>query len=336
MFPQTLKKKKPKDYKIRAFVGFLFLTIIFLVSVAYILYNQKILQKAYFEKIKFNKAEKSLKLFNDDDIEIISGRLGTTLNYDKVHSCLPQDEKDDGSICLEWMQHARLYLNFYQLENVKCYNIKWISLAENVDPTDCYDLQLGNGHWYGGGQTAENAWPLEKGNHGYAPFITGRVDKHEWGNVLKRYFLNTRGAAIVIDDATPLYISVDSGKELCLKAKYDDFAFVNRFTPTSQLNYSICTSPNISSLHSAMTEKLWDGIKQTDINIIHSLLSEPLWEITADKKENFTEGKKKKMNYTEMLHYMLISQLLLRYLRYINSLRDHVRLPVFSKISMIC
>lgn len=294
MLPSTLKKKKPKDYKIRAFVGILFLAIIFLVGVAYILYQQKVLQRAYFDKIKFNKVKRIMKIYNSDGTDvIIKGRLGTTLYYDKVHPCLIENDRNDGSICLEWMQRARLYLNFYETNpEVRCYNLNWISLSDNVDPTDCFDISPNNIHWYGGGQTAENAWPIDKGHHDFAPFITGRIDKHRWGNVLKRYFINSKGAAIIIDNETPLHVSIDHKKELCLKAKYDDFAFVNRFTPLPQLNYSICTSSNTTKLHSYLSEKaLWDGLKETDMNVINSLLSEPLWEITASSKEEFSEGK---------------------------------------------
>lgn len=293
MFPATFKKKKPRDYKVRAFVGFLFLTIVFLVGLAYVLYEQKILQRAYFDKIKFNKMKRVMKIFNSEGNEIIKGRLGITLNYDSVFPCLPDNDRQDGSICLEWLSRARLYLHFYELnDDVRCYNLKWMSLSKNVEPTDCYDLLLGNSHWYGGGQTAENAWPLEKGYHDFAPFITGRTDKKQWGNVLKRYFFNSKGASIVIDNGTPLYVSITKNKELCIKAKYDDFAFVNKITEHPHLNYSICTSTNMTRLHSAMSEKsLWDGLKQNDVEVINSLLTEPLWEITTERKEEFNEGK---------------------------------------------
>lgn len=293
MLPTTLRKKKPKDYKIRAFVGILFLAIIFLVGVAYILYQQKVLQRAYFDKIKFNKVKRIMKIYNVEGTDvIIRGRLGTTFQYDKVHPCLPEDDRNDGSICLEWMDRSRLYLQFYEMNpEVRCYNLNWLSLSNNIDPTDCFDISSPNTHWYGGGQTAENAWPLDKGDHDFAPFITGRINKHQWGNVLKRYFINSKGAAIIVDNQTPLYVSVIQKKELCLKAKYDEFAFVNRFTPLPQLNYSICTSSNTTRLHSYLTEKaLWDGLKEADISVIYSLLTEPLWEITASSKEEFTEG----------------------------------------------
>ena len=187
MLPNSLKKKKPKEYKIKVFVSVLFLSVVFLVGLAYVLYQQKVLQRAYFQKIKFSKVKREMRIFNDHGVPIIRGNLGVSLNYDKVHPCLPSDEKGDGSICLEWMRLARVYLHFYDLNSeVKCYSFEWSSLSSDVNPTDCFDMSPESGSWYGGGQTAENAWPLGKGSHQFAPFVTGRVENHRWGNVLKR------------------------------------------------------------------------------------------------------------------------------------------------------
>lgn len=69
-------KKKPTDYKIRAFVGFLFLCIVFFVGFAYIMYHQQVLAGAYFEKIKFSKGNREIKVFNKEGAEIMNGHLG--------------------------------------------------------------------------------------------------------------------------------------------------------------------------------------------------------------------------------------------------------------------
>lgn len=298
--PKVLNKKKPdKEYKIKAFVSVLFLIIVFLVGLAYVLYHQQILTKAYFEKIKFNKAKRLIRIFNADGAEIIKGRLGTTLNYDKVYPCL---DEVNGSVCLEWMNRARLYLSFYERPGgVKCYNIHWMSLSGSVAPTDCYDWNSESGHWYGGGQTMDGQWPLERGAYGLTPFVTGKVGRQKWGNVLRRYFINSRGAAITIDKDVPLYLSLeenDSGKSFCLQAKHDNFAYVNHLTTFPHLNYSLCTSSNMTKLHSHLSEKsLWDGLKQEDVDVIYTLLSEPVWEITTPPNEKLTEGTIS--NYTE-------------------------------------
>lgn len=293
--PQTFRKKKSPDYKIKIFVGILFITIVVLIVCAYFLYHQKVLQRAYFEKIKLNKDKRIIVIYNDEGVEIIKGRLGTTLNYDTVLNCLPSDQRNDGSICFEWMGRARLYLKMYNLHNdVKCYNLNWIALAETVSPTDCFDFS--SSHWYGGGQMMESSWPLErKANHPFQAFVTGRVEVNEWGNVLKRYFINSKGAAIIVDEKTPLYVSIhgpQGHKQMCLRAQYDNFAFVNRLSETAQLNYSICTNSNMSELHSNLADKnIWDGLNKEDMGVINSLLTEPVWEISAADKESLTEGR---------------------------------------------
>ncbi|XP_057651254.1 myogenesis-regulating glycosidase [Diorhabda carinulata] len=287
--PQTIRRKKSPEYKTKVFVGLLFTTIVVLISTAYILYHQKVLAKVYFGNMKFNKDTRTLKIFNEEGEDIVKLTLGTTIDYDIVLNCLPKDSREDGSLCLEWMNRARLYMSFYNLgSDVKCYNLQWVSLSDNLAPTDCFDMS--NAHWYGGGQTAESAWPLEKGSHFYQPFITGNIETHEWGNVLKRYFINSKGVAIIIDNETPLYISIkDSPKEFCLRAQYDNFAFVNKFTSTAQLNYSMCTSTNMSQLHVFLSEHtLWDGLKKEDSNIIDYFLTEPVWEM-PEMKEVLTE-----------------------------------------------
>lgn len=80
-------------------------------------------------------------------VEILNARIGTTLNYDKVMSCLEQDEQHSGSICFEWMDRARLYLSFYlPQDEIKCYNLRWISLNDGIFPTDCFEMNSGV-HW---------------------------------------------------------------------------------------------------------------------------------------------------------------------------------------------
>lgn len=301
MLPATLRKQKSPDYKTRIFVVILFITIVVLICCAYSLYHQKILQKAYFEKVKFNKIKRFMKVYNNDGVEIVRARVGTTINYKTAFPCLPKDERHDGSICLEWMGHARMYLQSYDHNpEIKCYNIHWISLNDDLAPTDCFEISSANDHWYGGSQMAELAWPLAKGGHDFAPFITGRVDQHEYGNVLKGYFISSKGAALIVDEATPLHISIGGteNKELCLRAKYDDFAYFNKLNPTPHLNYSICIGPNVTKLHSSLVDNaLWDGLKMEEMGIIDSLFAEPLWEITSATKEEFTEETI--ANYTE-------------------------------------
>ncbi|GFG36654.1 hypothetical protein Cfor_09395 [Coptotermes formosanus] len=297
-FPAMLKKKRPQEYKLRAFVGILFLTIVFLVGFAYVLYQQQVLQRAYFESIRFNKEERIVRVFSNEGRQILYGHLGMHLDGDQAFRCLPHDIRDDISVCMEWMNKARLYMNYTEHVGVRCYHITWESLMLDFYPTDCYDWS--GGHWYGGGQTQEMAWPIEKGSVKLSPFVTGDIRQHQWGNVLKRYFINSNGVTVFIDPDTPLYISVNSEHphQFCLQARHDDFAYVYHSPAPPQLNYSICTSNNMKSLHSFFSEKkLWDGLKEEDLKVINSLLTEPLWQIPTSPGNELTEGAI--YNYTE-------------------------------------
>lgn len=169
-----------------------------------------------------------------------------------------------------------------------------------VHPTDCYDWSSPQDHWYGGGQFANMSWPLEMSTHDFAAFITGDIKKHQWGNALMRYFINSRGAVIIIDNDTPLYVSINhkNSNKFCIQARHDDFAYVNHLTKYPVLKYKICTSSNMKTLHSSLSQQsLWDGLKQEDISILDSLISEPIWQIAPRLKHELTEALI--YNYTE-------------------------------------
>lgn len=85
-FPSLMRRKRKvtSDFKIKAFVTFLFLIIVFLVGYAYIMYHQKVLTRLYFDKVKFSKGDRSIRIYNQRGQESISGKLGG-LNLDKSY-----------------------------------------------------------------------------------------------------------------------------------------------------------------------------------------------------------------------------------------------------------
>ncbi|XP_011340257.1 uncharacterized protein LOC105281033 isoform X2 [Ooceraea biroi] len=296
--PQALRsntRRQNADYRLRAFVGILFLCVVFLVGFAHIYYTQHVLQRAYFEKFRLNKNERVMRVYSNTGAEIIAARFGEGIPPDTgVYPCLPHHQKQD-SVCLEWLQQTRLYLAHTKQEDMHCYHITWQSLSPYYNPKDCFDWSSKRGHWYGAGQIQNMAYPLERGRLELSPFITGDVRKHPFGNVLKRYFLNSKGATILVDSETPLYVSINANRtnDFCLQAKHDAFAYINHLTPLPQLNYTICATDNMKSLHSSMAEKsLWDGLKPDELHAVHSLLSEPVWQISPINEAaiyNYTE-----------------------------------------------
>ncbi|XP_012220427.1 uncharacterized protein [Linepithema humile] len=296
--PQALRssaRRQNADYRLRAFVGFLFLCVVFLVGFAHIYYTQHVLQRAYFDKFRFNKNDRAMKIYSKTGAEVIAARVGEGIPSDTgVYPCLPHHQRQD-SVCLEWLHQTRLYLAHTKHGDMHCYHITWQSLSPYYNPKDCFDWSSKRGHWYGAGQIQNMAYPLERGRLELSPFITGDVRRHPFGNVLKRYFLNSKGATILVDPETPLYVSINANRsnEFCLQAKHDAFAYINHLTPLPQLNYTICATDNMKSLHSSMAEKsLWDGLKPDELHAVHSLLSEPVWQISPTNEAaiyNYTE-----------------------------------------------
>ncbi|XP_068622539.1 myogenesis-regulating glycosidase isoform X2 [Battus philenor] len=286
--PQKMRKK-PTDYKLRAFVGLMFLAVVFFVGFAYVLYHQQALTKAYFESVQFNEPKRIIRIFNKDEVEILKASLAVSLEgVTKAYPCLPEHRKSDGSECLQWARALRLYLRSLPhqpgLENTTCYSVHWKALHSDIAPTDCFDWSDTKVHWYGGGQSLNLTWPLNKGSIDFTPFITGDVQKSQWSNVLTRYFINTKGAALIIDEETPLHVSINNGRnEICLMAKHDDFAYVNKLTEHPEMRYNICTAKDMKSLHSSIHSHrqapLWDGLKPKDMQTLESLISEPVWQI---------------------------------------------------------
>ncbi|KAI5696216.1 hypothetical protein M8J76_007764 [Diaphorina citri] len=304
--PRMLQRSKaPSEYKLRTFVVFLFLVISLLVGFAHALYQQKILQKEYFERLRFNREARHIRVHDLDGAPIALGYLGVGLPAaGKVYPCLEQDEKGDGSVCMEWISRARLYLKAEKNQSdLRCYRLTWLSLPDSTyDPTDCFEEGGIYGHWYGGGRTLGMSWPVELGRVEMSPFVTGYIGRQRWGATLRRYFLSSRGVAIIVDPDTSLFVSINdvvNPNKLCLQAKRDDFAYYKQSHRSPQLNYSICVSSNIKTLHSQLSEQnlyeKWSP-NQVDTKEMDSLLTEPVYQI-ASQDQHLNESTVQ--NYTD-------------------------------------
>lgn len=297
MVPSLIKRKKKtsKDFNIKAFVAVLFLVIVFLIGYAYVMYNQKVLAKLYFDRIKFENDFRHIRVLDANNQDVLSGRLGLMHLGSKPFRCLKETSLDPGTLCVEWDGRARLYVSAANITpTIPCYNIRWQALSEDLYPTDCFDVDEEEDHWYGGGLTKEAKWPLEKDSFDFSAFITGDARIQQFGNAMKRYFINSRGVAIQVDEKSPLYVSMNrnGSRQFCLKAMNDDFAFVNRLTPLPELAYKICTSDDQSMklLHKHMTQQsLWDGVKQAENDLVLLMIDEPVWQIQTEDASKMTQ-----------------------------------------------
>jgi len=125
-------------------------------------------------------------------------------------------------------------------------------------------------------------WPLDSGHVTMSPFVTGDEDQTMWGNVIRKYFINSRGLSINIADETPLSVSLNDGPEqgLCFQASFNEFPYYYHRYSLPVLNYSVCTDGDIKHVYeSQLTRSFWDGHAYSDFEVLRNLLQLPLWQV---------------------------------------------------------
>lgn len=180
------------------------------------MYNHKVMSKMYFEHIKFNSAKRLLQISNEKGVEVLSGSLAISMNIPKAYAC--EHKENVSEECWEYSKTAKLHMSLddkwqgnagQEQSNTRCYNFRWESLSENFNPIDCFTIGTERGKWFGGGLTHNTSWQLEHAKFNFTPFITGDIRYDQWGNAMRRYFINTLGVAIEVDDKSPLYVSMN-------------------------------------------------------------------------------------------------------------------------------
>ncbi len=144
-----------------------------------------------------------------------------------------------------------------------------------------------HGHWYGGGESLVSEWPLDQGSISMEPFVTGDEDQTMWGNVIRKFFINSRGLSIRIADSSPLSVSLNDNSgareragALCLEASFNQFPYYYHRYELPVLNYTVCTGGNIKDVYSSqMTRSFWNDHRDSDMTVLKRLLKLPLWQV---------------------------------------------------------
>ncbi|CAL8070655.1 unnamed protein product [Orchesella dallaii] len=206
----------------------------------------------------------------------ITGYLGLNLP-ESIGVSTACDDYPEDDFCHQWGDYAKLHIT--EEEEVEgCGRIEWTS-AHARKLVDCYDIDDGD-HWYGGGETYSQRWPIEVQSRAESPFITGdhlNNGSYYAGGVLEKYWLVSKGVALFVDDDTPLYFSLKSEApgQLCLSAK-DDHPYTIRSPLT--LKYSYCVGSNILETHKKIQTKFF----RTPTSIPDErMLVRPLWSTWA-------------------------------------------------------
>uniref|UniRef100_A0A915CK76 Glycoside hydrolase family 31 TIM barrel domain-containing protein n=3 Tax=Parascaris univalens TaxID=6257 RepID=A0A915CK76_PARUN len=203
------------------------------------------------------------------------------------------------------------YRNDDQLYDI--YDFRWTSTQAYHYMKDMIDTDSG-GYWYGGGELAQQRWPLARDSNRFCPYVAGDVLKVESDpqSGMERYWLCSNKFALFIDDYIPLWTEYYDGR-LSLQAQITNSLYENFFEKTSSpiLRYKIFALKNerndsLKDFHMIVHNSLYlRHDKYPDDAIIHK----PIWTTWARYGKNVTQEDVLKFAKEIKDHNAAISQL---------------------------
>ena len=201
------------------------------------------------------------------------GDLGLEIPTDVKFLDCSADSTRTTHLCLTWNGHAQLWIDYSEHENAKCYKIAWWGQRSDMVLKDCYDIE--GAHWYGGGfLTEDQQWLLDNVSIAQTLFITGNFkEPSHLGPVIERYWLNSKGIAIYSPSDYPLFISINDnenntetrGGKFCFVSHHFDVNGILKTKKFPEMNYTICVSEGIHSVHNYALNKTLLSQKKTSL-----------------------------------------------------------------------
>ena len=272
--------KTPREIKIKLVVVTLMLIIIAMTTGILILYVE--------EPLHFDIGHATLYV-DSKNFELnhggrmTRGQIGLNIPNILPSTCAPTNKT---TLCVEWNSYGRLTVDWDDnpIQNAKldCYNVSWESFRDDLSHRDCYTLT--NAHWYGGAEVVDQMWPIEKGSWLLTPYLTGS-EVYKFGPTAERYWISSHGVAIRVLKDSPLFVSVnaysnDSTNSLCFVAdfKRNDSPYPNVNESKPFLNYSMCFSTDVKTVHRNMSLNFFDKPSELPDD---SILTYPMWSTPA-------------------------------------------------------
>lgn len=155
------------------------------------------------------------------------------------------------------------------------------SSAEKI--SDCADLRTGEVSWYGGPQIFNQYWPIEKltlVNYSYVPKQQDNV------GVAERYWLNSKGAFVLVDDRTPLFVNQNANDKnwLCLSA--ENRLPYNTRRRSISFDYYVGVGVNAKASHLEAVKRL---LKKPNALPDTRMIQHPIWSTWARYKAPINE-----------------------------------------------
>lgn len=193
-------------------------------------------------------------------------------------------------------------------DNIVCSSFKWQTRSNSQVLEDCIDLT--GVYWFGQSEAYTQYWPINNSttNMEYRPYLSGLFD--DYSSVIERYWLATSGAAVIVDQAVPLFVQKNQ-TDLCLRGSsltyltqlsflyiHDSVILASNNLPYSErkvfLSYDVCqidpeSSPKdyLNQLHLYVIGKYFK--KPSGLPDLRMLKS-PIWSTWAVYKKEINNN----------------------------------------------
>jgi len=233
----------------------------------------------------------SLTLHSPDYTDhLLVGTIGLTLPNSSLSTTGFQMQIVSHQLEMEWPGYGRLLVLHSTDVNdgsYHRYDVTWKSFR----PKELRDVfHLEGAHWYGAAQVKRQRWPIEKWRMPLGPFVAGDSMKDsQYGGVQERYFLSSRGVAIFVDPAVPLWVAVNEKGDQLLKlvSKFQSpFRRRSGDQDPLGLQYSIYQASDVLATHKLVASTMID--RPSDIPD-ELMLRHPVWSTWAVYKRNISQ-----------------------------------------------
>lgn len=233
-----------------------------------------------FYLYKSNKLSIKVDTFNENagyDV-LFSGRLIQKVRF--VFKDFTAEPIDNGFIVRGQEQN----IEFTIKENGPDFALLKVSqVTTKKSVSDCFELEMGHMHWFGGPQIFHQYWPIEKLKFDDYSYLTKQQDNV---GVAERYWLQSRGAFIYIEDKVPLFIDQNvNGDKLCFKAE-NKLPYNVRNTDI-ELGYYIGVANNPKEAHMKAVQTF---LKKPTGVPDRRMVQHPIWSTWARYKRDVNES----------------------------------------------
>lgn len=244
-------------------------------------------QKHHFT-LKTNNAF-SLSLETDEYINGIVERLSEDISNladcDRANAaefCKKSDSNVEFEVDLDVMAYN-------EEDRTSCHSLMLISYSNDYIPRLCFELK--DAHWFGAAELQIQRWPLNHVILPTQPFVTHDIvpTNSSFGNVIERYWVNSDGVAILIDEITPLFSSFNENGDgkVCFEAKFEH-PFMNIHSRRPELRMLVCKSDNIKLVNQFVNRNvLSKSVTLPDSRMFRS----PIWSTWARYKVDINQEK---------------------------------------------